>query len=391
MKSFNQKAHIVIGLGFGDEGKGRIVDYLLSQHQEQTNGNLTDSIVVRFSGGHQVGHTVMIEGEDYDKHVHSNFGSGTLRGAASYFTEDCTLYLNTLRNEYSVLSKNGVIPKLFIHPLIKLTTPYDVAYNRVLEKRRGINKHGTVGLGFGATIERTNKTGYKLFGIDTTNPNIFLEKLKKIKNYYSSIIGEWGRDEIQSYHDELEKEEAIFIETIGFSPFYIKNHSFLNQFEYLIFEGSQGILLDQDHGIFPHVTYSNTTSKNALNLINKELLIDDIEINYVTRCYQTRHGEGWMSDLSEKPVELINNEHETCTTNRFQGDLRITELDYNLLNYSLDVDNIYCDEFFRGFKKNLMITCMDQRPDFEFNESKLNYKFKKITKFSSPYNKKFGI
>jgi adenylosuccinate synthase len=82
-------AKIVVGLGFGDEGKGITTDWLCSQNQK--------SIVIRFSGGQQAGHTVMI-GDD-KKHIHSNYGSGTLRGVPSYFSEHCSIYLPTLWTE----------------------------------------------------------------------------------------------------------------------------------------------------------------------------------------------------------------------------------------------------------------------------------------------------
>jgi len=378
-KFYNQKADIVLGLCFGDEGKGRTVDYLLSQ----TNNPIQDSIVVRFSGGHQVGHTVMIEGLEYNKHVHSNFGSGTLRGVTSYYTENCTFYLNTLYNEHQLLLRKGIIPKLFYHPLTMVTTPNDVAYNRVLEQRRGSFKHGTVGLGFGATIERNLKTGYKLYAIDTFNIDIFAEKLEQISNYYDKLIEGWSSADIKKYHNELMKEEMRFYGLLDYKPYRIKNYSFLKNFNYLVLEGSQGILLDKDHGIFPHVTYSNTTSKNALKLC-KELNIEDVGINYVTRCYQTRHGEGWMSNTEK--ISLINDEHETCLPNEYQGTLKIRELDYDLLNFALDVDDIYSE----NLSKKLFVTCLDQRPDFQLDPNKFNRRFQKIKEFSTFFNEKFG-
>jgi len=172
------EASIVVGLQFGDEGKGMSTDYLCSLYPKDT------TVVVRFSGGQQAGHTVIHNGI---KHIHSNFGSGTLRGIPSYFSEHCCIYLNTIDTERSVLKEKGIEPKLTVHPLAKLTTPYDVAYNRIIEK---INNHGSCGLGVGTTMKRHNETGYKLYAIDLVYPQLLLQKLENIKNYYKSNSGD---------------------------------------------------------------------------------------------------------------------------------------------------------------------------------------------------------
>jgi len=148
-------------------------------------------------------------------------------------------------------------------------------------------------------------------------------------------------------------------------PFEIANYDKLLYYDTLIMEGSQGIMLDMDHGIFPNVTYANTTSKNALEVLRNGMGILDTEIFYVTRCYQTRHGNGWMSD--EKGLDLINNEEEINKTNDWQGSLRIGKLDYSLLNYAMEVDNFYSFPF----RKNLVVTCLDQLPHFEFDYSQI--------------------
>src|SRR5687768_7319484 len=157
-------AKIVVGLGFGDEGKGRTVDDLCTQAK--------NPLVIRFSGGQQAGHTVMIDGK---KHVHSNFGAGTLRGVPSYFTEHCSIYLNTLVREREVLQSKGVVPHLTVHPLAKITTPYDVAWNRASEKKV---RHGSCGLGIAATMKRHNETPYKLFAVDLLHKEFLYAKLR---------------------------------------------------------------------------------------------------------------------------------------------------------------------------------------------------------------------
>lgn len=364
------KSYIVVGTGFGDEGKGITTDFLCRTHP-------TSSIVVRFSGGQQAGHNVKVGDVS---HVHSNFGSGTLRGVPSYFTEHCTIYPLTIFRERHVLVEKGINPVLYIHPLVNVTTPADVAFNRIREKKLG---HGSCGLGVGATMNRNINSGYKLFGIDLSNDVILFNKISSIYNYYKDLMsGEYTDDELLEFQEIYEKELFYFKNAIRKTPFFIKSYDFLKNYENIIFEGSQGVLLDMDHGIFPHVTYSNTTSKNALTICEK-IGIFDIEIYYPTRCYHTRHGNGWMSNREE--IKLINNQDEINVFNEWQKDFKIGEMDYDLLNYALDVDNIYSE----GIKKNLVVTCLDQRPDFSFDYKKLNTRFEKIYNSFSPDSKDF--
>ncbi|MDC8102487.1 adenylosuccinate synthetase [Chryseobacterium rhizosphaerae] len=351
-----KKAQIVIGLGFGDEGKGITTDFLAQQNPE--------SVVIRFSGGQQAAHTVMMEDR---KHVHSSFASGALRGLPSYFTEHCTIHPLFLFNEREELKAKNGNTELHIHPLAKVTTPFDVWQNRNSSKNL---EHGTCGKGVGATMKR-NESPYKLFAIDLIAPKeMLVEKLKGIAYYYGFI------DE-----DQINEQINPFLEVIEEIDWKIDDYSYLNSFENLIFEGSQGILLDMDHGVFPNVTYAHTTSKNAYDIC-KELGIEDVEMYYVTRSYATRHGNGWMSN--EKEMMLKNNEEETCTFNEYQKDLRFGDLDYKLLNYALKLDGAYVN----STKKNLVVTCLDQI-DEEFKFNKLEMKFDTIFGSYSPYSKDF--
>ncbi|MBB4806965.1 adenylosuccinate synthase [Chryseobacterium defluvii] len=349
-------AQIVIGLGFGDEGKGITTDFLAHQNPE--------SVVIRFSGGQQAAHTVMI---DDKKHVHSSFASGALRGLPSYFTEHCTIHPVFLLNEREELRKKNGNVELHIHPLAKVTTPFDVWHNRKNTKNL---EHGTCGKGIGATMKR-HESPFKLFAVDLIGPrSMLIEKLKGIANYYGCIKG-----------NEIENEIHYFIEAIDQIDWNISGYSYLESFDNLIFEGSQGILLDMDHGVFPHVTYASTTSKNAYEIC-KLLKIDHIEMYYVTRSYLTRHGNGWMSN--EKEIILKNNEEETCTFNEYQKQLRLGDLDYDLLNYALKLDEAYIF----ASKKNLVVTCMDQT-DEKFKTEKLNTKFDAVYGSYSPYSRDF--
>ena len=351
-----KKAQIVIGLGFGDEGKGITTDFLAQQNPE--------SVVIRFSGGQQAAHTVMIEDK---KHIHSSFASGALRGLPSYFTEHCTFNPVFLLNERKELIEKNGNTELHIHPLAKVTTPFDVWQNRTNVKNL---EHGTCGKGIGATMKR-QESPYKLFAADLIGPRgMLIEKLKGIAYYYG-------------FMNDKQLEEALqdFLNAVDQIDWKIDDYTYLNSFENLIFEGSQGILLDMDHGVFPNVTYAHTTSKNAYEIC-RLLKIEDIEMYYVTRIYSTRHGSGWMSN--EKELLLKNNEEETCVFNDYQKELRFGDLDYDLLNYALLLDGAYV----ATTKKNLIVTCLDQADEL-FKIEKLETKFDTVYGSYSPYSKDF--
>jgi adenylosuccinate synthase len=130
-------------------------------------------------------------------------------------------------------------------------------------------------------------------------------------------------------------------------------------------------MLDMDHGVFPNVTYANTTSKNAIKYVKRFGLAP--EIFYVTRCYSTRHGNGWMPN--ENAPELINTEEEINVYNEWQTDFRIGEIDYDLLNQAIRFDQLYYDKDY--IRANLVMGCMDQRPGFDPK----TYKFEGIDYF----------
>lgn len=360
------KAKVVVGLGWGDEGKGITTDYLTSK--------LPDSIVVRYCGGHQAGHTVV---KDDIRHVFTSYGSGTLRGAETYISEHCCFYPPFMKREHDVLlDKLWKSPKLTIHPLAKLTTPFDIAFNRILERR---NNHGSVGVGIGATMSR-NQGPHKLHAVDTTNLRILNQKMGKIQDYYTSqLIG----SEHKEFREIADFELRFFLDSIEDLDVYITSYEYLRNFQYIIFEGAQGILLDMDFGIYPNVTFANTTSRNAIEICNK-LGITNIDIYYVTRCYLTRHGNGFIPN--NKSIELIDNEHETNVFNEWQGEFKIHELDYELLQYAISCDNAYSYDS----DKHLVMTCLDQRPSFTPNFSKIG-EFSSIIGSYSSDSKDFRI
>lgn len=326
---------IVLGLGYGDEGKGLSTSFLCSQTPKP--------LVVRFNGGHQAGHTVVYHDH---RHVFSSFGAGTLQGVPSYWSRYCTFFPTAVVNEHEALP---IKPILYVDPLCPVTTPYDVYFNHLQNKD---TQHGTVGVGFGATLRR-HENYYKLYVQDLYYPKVLQEKLRLIAQYY-----QLEHLDIRRFLEDVELAKDII---------RLSDSSIISKYT-PVFEGAQGLLLDQDFGFFPHVTRSNTSSKNALNLHACK------EVYYVTRTYQTRHGNGYLS-LEDQPLKLINAEKETNVLNDHQGSFRKAPLDVEMLNYALTCDQ----NFSKHLHKNLIITCMDQH---EINVAtllqRLNTKFDKV-------------
>lgn len=355
---------IVIGAGFGDEGKGSLTNFLASQ-------NPTDSLVIRFSGGQQAGHTVIVDGI---KHTFSNFGAASLLGVPTYFTEHTSIYLPTIRRELEILLEKGIHPMLMVNPRAALTTPYDVAYSRAREERK---RHGSCGLGIGTTKQRQEETGYKLYVGELQYPEIVRTKFKQIDDYYSLKAHSNGI--LNEYNNHLEDLPDGTLDLSYGDLFSIDKYDILNNWDHLIFEGSQGIMLDRDYGVFPNVTRSKTTSQIPRKLIKDLGLKEEVQIFYVTRCYQTRHGNGWMSETPE--IELVNTEEEINELGEWQGEFRYSELDYRLLAHAITMDTMDTD---KRYPKCLAVTCLDQRPEFKMDYSLLSEHINGMCECRSP-------
>lgn len=335
---------IILGLGYGDEGKGITTDYLCKKSR--------NPLVIRFSGGHQAGHTVVTE--DGTQHVFSSFGAGTLRGIPSYWSKHCSIYPIGFFNELAALLEKGISPKIYVDALALVTTPYDVFHNRNIEQD---NQHGSCGLGFGATVARNRFSPNKLYAQDLFYPDVLEQKLKAIHIYYQQQSGTTfsskALTEMLEMYLKMLEDIKPYMEIVHEAEFF--NHILEKErISDLIFEGSQGILLDMDHGFFPNVTHANTTSKNAMDFIQKYEL-NQPDIYYITRAYQTRHGNGYLSNEGME-LNYTANPKETNQYNPWQGKQRCSVLDLDMLDYALQSDANYANEA----QKHLVITCLDQ-------------------------------
>jgi adenylosuccinate synthase len=362
-------SHIVLGAGYGDECKGHVVSYLVDQ--------FPSSIVIRFNGGHQAGHTVVV---DDRRHVFSSFGSGTLQGAPTVWSRFCTFNPVAVMNELEILLPKLHSPhvriarpgtaalQLLVDPLSPVTTPYDIYMNQVSERRNG---HGSVGVGFGTTVAR-HEDHVRLYFQDLFLDNVLIPKLEQIGKYWLQRLPE-GHKPMTSWPSAITDALDEFMEAVlkvrRSWVIGLFDRSYLQHYSTLIFEGAQGILLDQNFGFFPHVTRSNTTSQNALTLMD-EWGIDgniDTEVIYTTRAYQTRHGTGPLSNTA-LPLVLTNTEQETNQIGKWQGLFRTSVLDSDLLRYAMMCDrqvwaNTHSAPLPRRRHSTLAVNCLDQTGD----------------------------
>ena len=341
MSAFQRE--IVFGTGFGDEGKGITTDYFANKYVKLG----LDPIVIRFSGGQQCGHNVVLP--DGRSHIFSSFGSGTLRGCRTYIAETCTIDPICIINEANVLIEKGFKPRLIIDPYARVTTPYEVYANQ--NDAENI-ENGSCGKGIWATIKR-ELAGYSIWAMDFKYPDILAAKMENLSKWYGIRLQldrfyeccELIRNhyEIRILSDENDELE---------SP--------------IIMEGSQGLLLDQTHGFHPNTTPSNTGLDNIHTLLNKYMalnsgrdlgMIGSYDVNCVTRAYQTRHGNGFMTNLN-KGNNIKENPYEINQTNQFQGNFKRSILDLDLYNYGLQRHGINTHRNF-----NLFITNLDQVED----------------------------
>ena len=332
--------HAVIDLGFGDAGKGVVTEYLCSRDPENT-------VVVRFSGGHQCGHKV-IKGDV--EHVFANFGSGTLSGCPTYWSEHCTFESVGFWKEYSLLREKGVAPRISVHPECPVTTIYDMFVNRNSVEV----EHGTTGTGFFRTKKRhfRDNVPYTVGDCLLGPWNLVLKKLDSISDYYD--IGD--RLDIGPF------VEACFGIRRLLKNGFVRVVDHLPRHPNLVFEGSQGLLLDQRVGYFPHVTPSDVTPRNALEMAGR---LDEVWL--VSRVYQTRHGNGPMTN-AEHSLLLANNERETNKLDRDQGEFRVSVLDLDQLLYAKaeGIDKIVPP----ATRINLVMTCADQISPYKISVGK---------------------
>lgn len=296
---------VVLGTQWGDEGKGKIVDLLTEQA----------SAVVRFQGGHNAGHTLVIGGEKTVLHV---IPSGILReGVQCLIGNGVVLSPEALLKEIHELEARGVPvrDRLVISAACPLILPYHVALDQAREQRRGENKIGTTGRGIGPAYEdKVARRGLRLG--DLRNPERFEKILREVLEYHNhALVHYYGVDALDA--DEVLAKAMAEGEQL--LPMMADVTSILHAHRetqaHILFEGAQGSLLDIDHGTYPFVTSSNTTAGGTATGSGFGPLYLDYVLG-ITKAYTTRVGSGpFPTELfDETGARLAKRGHEFGAT-----------------------------------------------------------------------------
>lgn len=346
------RVRAVIGANYGDEGKGRTVDWLSAP----LGGG---ALVVRSNGGAQAGHTV--ESAAGMRHVFHHLGAGALAGARTHLSRFMVAHPILFGEEREQLAGLGACLQVSADPRGDVTTPWDMMINQALEVSRDGKRHGSCGLGFGETVGRCEETAFTLTIGDLAGSGL-RARLEAIRDQWlPARIAALGLDpgagplafaQAPALLDRFEAQCRDFLSQVE-----LRDDATLGAEEGLVFEGAQGLLLDQNGAGFPFVTRSNTGLAN-IAAIAAEAGIAEVAPVYVTRCYLTRHGRGPMED--ERAIERwFEVEDRTNIPNPWQETLRFGLLDPDRLAARIAADIAGVAGKVR-VTPSLAVTCLDQ-------------------------------
>jgi len=272
---------VVLGTQWGDEGKGKIVDLLTDQA----------GAVVRFQGGHNAGHTLVIEGETTILHL---IPSGILReNVACLIGNGVVLSPEAALKEIRELEAKGVPvrDRLKISPACPLILPYHVALDQARESKRGNEKIGTTGRGIGPAYEdKAGRRGLRLG--DLQDEQRFTRKLRDVMEYHNFFLEKYYQVEALNVDKVLTESLEMGRELLPMMDDVTSLlHAYRKAGTNIMFEGAQGSLLDIDHGTYPFVTSSNTTAGGTATGSGFGPLYLDYVLG-ITKAYTTRVGSG---------------------------------------------------------------------------------------------------
>ena len=359
-----KEIRIVIGANYGDEGKGLMTDYFAAR--SVSGGRKT--LVIPANGGAQRGHTVTTP--EGIRHVFHHFGSGTLAGADTWLPRFFIVNPMVFMTEYEeLLGKGAEGVQIFMDPECPVTTPFDMITNQILEESRGNARHGSCGLGIWETLLRQGKNLGELLEmaddeirayLNTECEEQMMRRLAKngiaeIPQRWQEITGDPGL--IENYIYDLRDMSQIATLQTG---------EIMREYDTLIFENGQGLLLDRSHrDRTHHTTPSNTGLRNPAELIRENLrgVEAEAECCYVTRTYLTRHGAGPFAEECEK--EEINADMVDLTNvpNPHQGTIRYGRLEEKALLKRVreDFDSVQLPKKCR-IRRTLAVTHKNEYP-----------------------------
>ena len=320
---------VVLGTQWGDEGKGKIVDLLTEQA----------AAVVRYQGGHNAGHTLVIDGEKTVLHL---IPSGILReGVQCLIGNGVVVAPDALMREITKLEEKGVPvrERLRISPACPLILSFHVALDQAREKARGDAKIGTTGRGIGPAYEdKVARRGLRVG--DLFNPERFASKLREVLEYHNFVLQGFYKVDPIDYQETL---DACMAYAEELRPMMVDVTSVLHGLRRggsdIMFEGAQGSLLDIDHGTYPFVTSSNTTAGGVATGSGVGPMYLDYILG-ITKAYTTRVGSGpFPTELfDEVGARLAERGHEFgSTTGRAR---RCGWFDAVILRRSIEINSI---------------------------------------------------
>lgn len=337
---------LVIGLSLGDESKGACTDFLARQAKGPV-------VVTRFNGGSQAGHHVCLA--DGRHHVFAQFGSGTLAGAATHLSRFMLVDPIAMMAEAAHLESIGVRDPFSVTTIegeATMITPFQVAANQLRELHRSLDgqRHGSCGKGVGeARGDMLKNPGEmpKLGDLhDLARLKQRLEMVQAMK--CAEMVALWGdrphAPGTGRLWEILAQPESVDLVLAHYADFQRRARivgpehlaTLLHQEGTVLFEGAQGVLLDEDRGFHPHTTWTNTTFKNADTILDETGFEGVRRRIGLTRCYGTRHGAGPFPTEDEGLRALVTpGEHNIH--NDWQEGFRVGQVDAVLLRYAVEV------------------------------------------------------
>ena len=318
--------HIVIGKNFGDEGKGLAVDYFAALAQK----NNKSCLVIRYNGGAQAGHTVDLKDKRF---VFHQLSSGSFRFADAFWADTFLPDFYKLSDEINAFEQiHNYKPKIYSSGKCRCVTVDDVLLNMAIETGRKYKRHGSCGMGINEAVKRSENSEFLLSTqiLKSISSDTLAKELKRIRNDYLPIrlnkyqlsleqMGEYG----ELLRNENVLNNAAEIMCKAAEQIEIVQENFVTDYDEIVFEGAQGLLLDENYLKFaPHLTTSRTGSYNPARFCKEYLPNRKVERLYVTRSYVTRHGSGPLPN--EEPYSLLKYDicDKTNIPNEWQGILR---------------------------------------------------------------------
>lgn len=330
---------IVVDLGYGDGGKGTVVDWLCSPTVGWSSAGSSSAgswsgrtpTVVRFNGGAQAAHNVVLA--DGRHHTFAQFGAGMFTpGVLTHLSRFALLDPLALAAEAAHLASAGVpdaLDRLTVDRDALLTTPCHRAANRARERARGGARHGSCGMGIGETARYAlDFPADAPHAGDCAAPSQLVRKLRLLRDWLHAEFGADAGEAVPAAED-VGLAFGAFAERVRLVG---DGHlTGLLRVGPVVFEGAQGVLLDEWHGFHPYTTWSTTTFANADALLAEA---DQTAVRLgVLRCYLTRHGPGPL--VTEDPTLELPDRYNS--RNEWQGPFRTGHFDAIALRYALEV------------------------------------------------------